>query len=101
MISLLTNTDAVSVLTPEADGCVLGEAFLLQSSEFVEDVDVGVIGTAVVLLPERSGSGIKNKNFPVGDKKTNKLLQLNYLIFSYLPEHAFDLFMFLGFRFLV
>lgn len=59
--------DITDELAPEADGCVLGEAFLLQSSEFVEDVDVGVIGTAVVLL----------------------------------PEHAFDLFMFLGFRFLV
>lgn len=59
--------DITDELAPEAAGCVLGEAFLLQSSELVEDVDVGVIGTAVVLL----------------------------------PEHAFDLLMFLGFRFLV
>lgn len=88
MISLLTNTDAVSVLTPEADGCVLGEAFLLQSSEFVEDVDVGVIGTAVVLLPERSGSGIKNKNFPVGEKKqTNSCSSttLSFHIYQSMP----------------
>ena len=48
---------------------MLGEAFLLQSSELVEDVDVGVIGTAVVLLPERWGTGIKNKYFPARGKK--------------------------------
>lgn len=85
-------------LTPEAAVCVLGEVVFLQSSELVEDVDVGVIGTAVVLLPERLGTGINNKYLPARGKK---LLQLNCLIFFYLPEHAFDLFMFLGFRFLV
>lgn len=65
MISLLTDTNIGLRLTPEAAVCVLGEAFLLQSSELVEDVDVGVIGTAVVLLPERWGTGIKNKYFPI------------------------------------
>lgn len=98
MISLLTDTDTGLQLTPDAAVCVLGEAGFRQSSELVEDVDVGVIGTAVVLLPERSGTGIKTKYFPARGKK---LLQLNCLIFLYLPEHAFDLFMFLGFRFLV
>lgn len=59
--------DITDELAPEAAVGAPGEAVLLQSSELVEDVDVGVIGTAVVLL----------------------------------PEHAFDLFIFLGFRFLV
>lgn len=101
-------------LTPEAAVCALGEAVLLQSSELVEDVDVGVMGTAVVLLPEKLGIGIKKKYFP--DRKEEKKKQksttnkkpkqlqiiaatLSFIL--YLPEHAFDLFMFLGFRFLV
>lgn len=58
MISLLTDTDTRLWLTPEAAVCVPGEVVLLQSSELLEDVDVGVIGTAVVLLPERRGIGI-------------------------------------------
>lgn len=98
-------------LTPEAAVGAPGEAVLLQSSELVEDVDVGVIGTAVVLLPEKLGMGIKNKYFPDREKRrkkqkktTPKQLQiiaaaLSYML--YLPEHAFDLFIFLGFRFLV
>lgn len=71
MISLLTDTDTGLWLTAEAAVCVLGEAVFLQSSELVEDVDVGVIGTAVVLLPERSGTGIKTKYFPARGKKTS------------------------------
>lgn len=82
---------------------------MLQSSELVEDVDVGVIGTAVVLLPGKLGIGIKNKNFSdrEEEKKSkqktkttiNVAATLSYIL--YLPEHAFDLFIFLGFRFLV
>lgn len=49
-IHWLTRIDTILSLTPEAVVCVLGEAFLLQSSEFVEDVEVGVIGTALLLL---------------------------------------------------
>lgn len=37
-------------LTPEDVGCVVGEVFLLQSSE-LEEVEVGVIGTELLLLP--------------------------------------------------
>lgn len=69
MIGQLTDTDTGLWLTPEAAVCVLGEAVFLQSSELVEDVDVGVIGTAVVLLPERSGTGVKTKYFPARGKK--------------------------------
>lgn len=58
--------DITEAPAPEAVGCVVGEVFLLQSSE-LEEVEVGVIGTELLLL----------------------------------PEQAFDLFMFLGFRFLV
>lgn len=60
--------DITEAPAPEAVGCgcVVGEVFLLQSSEF-EEVEVGVIGTELLLL----------------------------------PEQAFDLFMFLGFLFLV
>lgn len=58
--------DITGAPTPEAVGCVVGEVFLLQSSE-LEEVEDGVIGTELLLL----------------------------------PEQAFDLFMFLGFRFLV
>lgn len=58
--------DITEAPAPEAVGCVVGEVFLLQSSE-LEDVEVGVIGTELLLL----------------------------------PEQVFDLFMFLGFRFLV
>lgn len=66
-------------LTPEAAVGAPGEAVLLQSSELVEDVDVGVIGTAVVLLPEKLGMGIKNKYFPDKEgKKTKKNPQNNY-----------------------
>lgn len=97
MTCLLTNTESILSLTPEAADCALGEAFLLQSSELVEDVDVGVIGTALLLLPETAVAGIKNKYFPVWKKK----LTANHLNILYLPEHAFDLFMFFGFRFLV
>lgn len=60
----------IRTLTPEAAVCALGEAVLLQSSELVEDVDVGVMGTAVVLLPEKLGIGIKKKYFP--DRKEEK-----------------------------
>lgn len=78
-------------LTPEAAVGAPGEAVLLQSSELVEDVDVGVIGTAVVLLPEKLGMGIKNKYFPDREKRRKrtkkkppqnnyKLLQLHFLI---------------------
>lgn len=49
-IHMLTCMDTSLSLTPEAVVCVLGEAFFLQSSEFVEDVEVGVIGTALLLL---------------------------------------------------
>jgi hypothetical protein len=58
--------DITGAPAPEAVGCVGGEVFLLQSSE-LEEVEVGVIGTELLLL----------------------------------PEQVFDLFMFLGFRFLV
>lgn len=58
--------DITEVPAPEDVGCVVGEVFLLQSSE-LEEVEVGVIGTELLLL----------------------------------PEQAFDLFMFLGFLFLV
>lgn len=58
--------DITGAPAPEAVGCVVGEVFLLQSSE-LEEVEDGVIGTELLLL----------------------------------PEQAFDLFMFLGFRFLV
>lgn len=51
---------------PEAVGCAEGEVVLVQSSE-LEEEEVGVIGTELLLL----------------------------------PEQALDLFMFLGFRFLV
>lgn len=77
--------DAASVLTPEAAGCVLGEAFLLQSSELVEDVDVGVIETAVVLLPERSGSSIKNNNFPAKEKNSSISTILFFRIYQSMP----------------
>lgn len=86
MLGLLTNTDAASVLTPEAAGCVLGEAFLLQSSELVEDVDVGVIGTAVVLLPERLRSGIKNKNLPDEEKNSSISTILSFHIYQSMPS---------------
>lgn len=46
----LVSMDVILSLTPEAVVCVLGEAFFIQSSEFVEDVEVGVIGTALLLL---------------------------------------------------
>lgn len=100
----------IQTLTPEAAVCALGEAVLLQSSELVEDVDVGVMGTAVVLLPEKLGIGIKKKYFPDREEKKKPNQQkpkatTNYFsytfLFLYLPEHAFDLFIFLGFRFLV
>lgn len=58
--------DITEAPAPEAGVCVVGEVFLLQSSE-LEEVEVGVMGTELLLL----------------------------------PEQAFDLFMFLGFRFLV
>lgn len=58
--------DITEAPAPEAVGCVEGDVFLVQSSE-LEEEDVGVIGTELLLL----------------------------------PEQAFDLFMFLGFRFLV
>lgn len=83
----------MQTLTPEAAGCAPGEAVLLQSSELVEDVDVGVMGTAVVLLPEKLGIGIKNKYFSDREERklkknpttknqdSYKLLQLHFRIF--------------------
>lgn len=62
----------IQTLTPEAAVCAPGEAVLLQSSELVEDVDVGVIGTAVVLLPEKLGIGFKKKYFPDREEKKKK-----------------------------
>lgn len=50
MASHLFQGETVLSLTPEAVVCVLGDAFLLQSSEFVEDVEVGVIAIALLLL---------------------------------------------------
>jgi len=87
VISLLTDTDTGLRLTPEAAVCVLGEVVLLQSSELVEDVDVGVIGTAVVLLPERFGTDIKNKYFPARGNKKNSCSStvLSFYIYQSMP----------------
>lgn len=80
----------IQTLTPEAAVCAPGEAVLLQSSELVEDVDVGVIGTAVVLLPERLGIGIKRKYFPDGEeKKKTKQLKTIAATFSYILYFIF------------
>lgn len=43
--------DITVEVTPEAALCVVGDVFLPQSSEFVDDVEVGVMGTEL-LLPE-------------------------------------------------
>lgn len=49
-LELSPRLDITEETAPEAVVCVLGDAFFLQSSEFVEDVEVGVIGTALLLL---------------------------------------------------
>lgn len=86
----------MQTLTPEAAGCAPGEAVLLQSSELVEDVDVGVIGTAVVLLPEKLGIGIKNKYFSDREERKKKTQQQKTKTATNYCSYTFVYFIFTG-----